>query len=811
MCMGRVGIIIRGVMFRKWAIALPAVALTLLSGTTGQAQVPTYHSTYGLENVLVNDMVALPGGDLVGVGRLGSLEPGTLGSKFAARWTDQGDTVWTKVFTGSGGQFSKARTLGSGELIAVGSNGIHLVESNGDEVTFLSNLVAGGIQDVREVGSDSLFVASPHSIAIVDLLGMPIWSRPLVYPSGFTIASNVVTRVGDRLVVCSGSDFYWVDEMLPQTTIQLGWYGMDGEFLDTVNVHFPAETAPITASNFIRMADGGALALLMRSTARPSLVRLDAEGDLAWVKDLATWELGGPVPPGYYDHWINAASVLERENGHILLAGVGGPIPDQGMEAEYGVGVMELDAFGNPLCFELVTPVFADDENGWTSATTNAAGDVHIAYGFTSDPELFYTYMAGIGQLCLPEVEVEDLFPLPDGGVLSVGNSTDQLVLKHWNASGVLQWAQAHAGPASYGACLLNAGTLLVPGEVGTRSFSTIDGSLLGVTQGAPGHVTVAGMDSLLYCGAEGLSLWTVDGALLWEVPLQVPVIPDGLSTAKALRTGSGILVYAGVTDGYADAALVLSRYDLHGSPTDPVEVHADDGSHTRVHALVPTVDGGSIGLATMGTGTTRMVRANAQGDTLWTRHFGVDAPLEGFPALFQGERVIALDDGRSIVAGITGPPFELALLVLDEDGAPICLESLAAVEPDTRYAMALDALERVQVLRTEYADGMPVGEILSSVAADQLCLSMNLMPLVPAPTCMRISPMADGWLVDRTGCGGGASYTIHDAAGRQHGAGRIAGGVERIMSSALPPGMYVLRVMQEGAAPATLKWAVLR
>lgn len=432
----------------------------LVCGLAGYAQVPTYHSSFSLEGVMIVDMVALPGGDLFAVGGYGMTGSGVPVSKFISRWTNDGDTVWTHGLDEEGTVwFHQVRLLNTGEILAHDLRTSYLFDVDGVEVASFPHPNANGVGgDVIEVGPDSLVVCSDLAIAMVDRTGAELWSRPLVQPEGLDYASNMVVRVADRLVVCSASSMYMPGGMDPRSTIHLGWYGLDGSFVDTLRLdHSPAGQVN-SSVEFIRTVDGGALGLAKRGTAEPYIIRLDAQGDLAWVK----WLPFHDPPPADLTHWIDPFAIVERPDGHILLTGPGGTLHGPDAWNVFGIGVMELDALGDPVCYEPVSPVTDAPGAYRADLAIDGQGDLHLAYMMTAEGLVPETYMAGIGRLCLSTGGAPGAF---DGSCMRISSFSNGWQVDRTACNGEAIYAIHDAAGRQHASGRLGAGlgTIMVP------------------------------------------------------------------------------------------------------------------------------------------------------------------------------------------------------------------------------------------------------------------------------------------------------------------------------------------------------------
>jgi len=390
-----------------WAICMTTIC--------GQAQVTTYTAPLGIPGVRIDAVLAMDGGDLFAAGKRN-------GALHLSRWNNGGDSLWTRehdiaVLPMPMGLLDapdlRLMRLSTGEILLTTFTGCHLLNDDGD---VLSSLGFGGL-DVTEQGVDSLIICTPQSLKMVDRGGTEYWSTPLVYPTGLINGcSNTVVAIGGSILVCSASAAFSPSPIDWFSVIQLGWYALNGNLIDTMEV-FRAVAPVNSAVRFRYMANGDVLGLATMGTGMPMFMRFDPAGDTLWIRK---WEMD-PLPDG--PSMFDARDIMETSDGRILVAGVGLFFTEPEMSLDFGL--LELDEQGQPICYEALTAALPPPFAASGGLVSDGFGDTHLSYSFDPSGEPHNAFMTGVGVLCLstsltdrPRSSCTNIAPLADGWLL---------------------------------------------------------------------------------------------------------------------------------------------------------------------------------------------------------------------------------------------------------------------------------------------------------------------------------------------------------------------------------------------------------
>lgn len=316
---------------------------------------------------------------------------------------------------------------------------------------------------------------------------------------------------------------------------------------------------------------------------------------------------------------------------------------------------------------------------------------------------------------------------------MTAGRLDDDLLLVRWTGEGDTVWTRraplTGSGDRPWTMNQLSSGDLMITTSLQTVFYDT-EGTALGGID-LPGYAAIElGTDSLLALDYSGnIRLTDMSGNIRWE---RTAVTPLGhfITSPAVAPLNNGFVVAAGNTaDFLFQTRVQMTRYANDGSFVDSLTLHWDAGSIVAGRAAVPCMDGGALLAWIHGTGNTVLARVDAVGDTLWTRMFGMNGDLPGYPDFFDVHDATEMSDGRFVLSGVGGVlgknSFELALLELDANGSPLCFEVVneQGFPPDTR--LVRDALDRIHLSVAERTDLAPVGQTM--IGFDDLCLNTGV------------------------------------------------------------------------------------
>ncbi|MCB9165688.1 MAG: hypothetical protein H6590_03345 [Flavobacteriales bacterium] len=418
---------------------------------------------------------------------------------------------------------------------------------------------------------------------------------------------------------------------------------------------------------------------------------------------------------------------------------------------------------------------------------------------------IFYT------ELGIAGATAEDLIVLPDGDLISAGHRNGQLQLVRWSAQGDTLWVvdDPMPVPASAEERRLEI-RLLTTGEV---LVTTLSGSSLYDQQGAwlnaldlrGMHVLELGVDSLLACTSDSLFLMDRSGDSIWERAIVRPGLSEQWYT-KVSSGPSGFFTLTSQVAGEFQApggTLQLGRYTRTGDLLDTLTVASSalSGGLAGTWDLSRTADGGGVGTAGLFY-TFRIIRFNAEGDTLWTRSFSpFDPPGEGLQPFWPTGEILELMNGHLLVsghasdnAGSSSP----ALAELDHEGNLICLERYGTLPGGAaayRSAMA-QGMDGVIYLLSGISN--PFSAMSAGLRAfNDLCVVTSVDGAASTSTCSTpvVWTSSGQTIVGRRSCESSVRYQVFGSSGLLIAEGATQGGTLRIDLGSSISGMVVVKL----------------
>lgn len=351
-----------------------------------------FSTELGVPNSSAQDLIILPGGDLISAGHRNS-------QLQLVRWSPQGDTIWVKEYPISIPAFpeerrEEIRLLSTGEILLTTLNGSSLFDVDGN---WISSIDLRGMH-VLELGPDSLLACTADSIFVKDRIGNLIWERKLVRPdqnwlqrsrvgsfsSGFMILSSQIEAPQDPT---SGS-------------LQIGRYLKSGQFVDTLTI--ASSNVGYGATGLFDMtgtSDGGSICTsVLFSTFK--VIRLTNDGDTLWVRSFSPFTL---PEPGIANLWPSG-EVIELMNGNILISGWA--FNEGGSRSS---AIAELDAQGSLLCLERVDTLSIASASFRSAIGQGADNKIYLLSGYGSTAPEMKASLTGYYELCIPTSVNEEL------------------------------------------------------------------------------------------------------------------------------------------------------------------------------------------------------------------------------------------------------------------------------------------------------------------------------------------------------------------------------------------------------------------
>lgn len=258
------------------------------------------------------------------------------------RWTDQGDTVWTKTHPIPPNEFDCGSLirLSNGDFLVAGK---HLFDANGN---FVETNDFGSTTIVL-AGQDSLLVVYGDSMHLFDRDHSLHWERPFACHMdnvvfGAYMVNQRALRSGNTILAYTAyRDF--INGVGGTSRAYYSRYGMDGTLIDTTEVLSVGAAPDVGASIGKDRGDDGAI-LVGQMGMGPVLFRINHSGALMWWRFHDSWDIW-PVETvrGYAPQ-----NSLIRSDHSIVTFGIAYDLAT--MSAE--IGLMLFDDIGMPICWE---------------------------------------------------------------------------------------------------------------------------------------------------------------------------------------------------------------------------------------------------------------------------------------------------------------------------------------------------------------------------------------------------------------------------------------------------------------------------
>lgn len=366
----------------RYVRALSAVRYTvigssclLLAAFTGiKAQVLST-APLGIPGAEVQENLTIADGSTLTVGKLNDV-------LHLVQWSAEGDTLRTRSVPVQIPVIRSLVPLPTGGILVSGYYDAHLFDAD------LQPLGPSGLSGSHVIGfgRDSLLQAKGDSLFMRAADGGIIWQQRVVQRDPhlpFRDQHHLLARIIGGFSLFS----MYMDD---HSSVYVGRYSADGDFVDTVRVNID-QSSPIVASHAVAATnDGGSLFVGVYATGCPLMVRISADGNILWTRHLPFYE------------WSSAAfeprDVVELPDGGFAMSGH--RYEWEGLSVE----LLTVDDHGVPRCRLLLGPQpTSEDVFPFHSSAIELRSDGHfnVYYSGYSPGQLQQVFRSVVGDPCL--------------------------------------------------------------------------------------------------------------------------------------------------------------------------------------------------------------------------------------------------------------------------------------------------------------------------------------------------------------------------------------------------------------------------
>lgn len=311
-----------------------------------------------------------------------TLTVGTLNEALnLVEWSAEGDTLRTRSLPARIPVIRSLVPLATGEILVSGYSDALMLDA---DLQFIGPSGLSG-SHVIEFGGDSLLQAKEDSLFMRRTDGGIIWQQRIVRRTSYTPTTQDHHLLARTVGGFSLFSMYMDD---PGTSVYVGRYSADGDFVDTVLVL--GGMGPIVTSHVVVATnDGGSLFVGTFGTASPLMVRTSADGDILWIRHL---------PLDEWPNGITPRDVVELPDGGFAMCGNGYTWEGFSMD------LLTLDDQGMPRCRLLLDPLQPwDDVYLLSSSAIERRDDGHfnVYYSPYSAGQPQQVFRSVVGDPCL--------------------------------------------------------------------------------------------------------------------------------------------------------------------------------------------------------------------------------------------------------------------------------------------------------------------------------------------------------------------------------------------------------------------------